>query len=108
MFLTRCADCAVTVYILVKCMVLWWRWRGQADAGLGALRSPAVRCSLRVMLRLRRVVLSLRVAVTMALLCCSGLWLAVVGNVSVLHGVVAVRVSPLLSRLPTAYGSMEF
>ena len=30
--------------------MLWWCWwRGQADAGLGALRSPAVReCNFRV------------------------------------------------------------
>ena len=33
---------AVAVLLLVTCMLVCW-WSGQAGAGLGALRSPAVR-----------------------------------------------------------------
>ena len=42
MLLSRCPERIVPVFVLVICMLVWW-WRGQAGAGLGELRSPAVR-----------------------------------------------------------------
>ena len=40
--LSRCAERTIVVFALVMCMLLR-RWRGQAGAGLGELRTPAVR-----------------------------------------------------------------
>ena len=42
LFLSRFPERAVAVFEQIICM-MWWRWRGQAGAGLGALRAPAVR-----------------------------------------------------------------
>ena len=38
----RCAERTIVVSVLVMCMLVWC-WSGQEDAGLEALRSPAVR-----------------------------------------------------------------
>ena len=40
--LSHCAERAVVLYVLVSGLMWRW-WRGQAGAGLGTLRSPAVR-----------------------------------------------------------------
>ena len=42
LFLSRFPERAVVVFEQIICM-LWRRWRGQAGAGLGSLRAPAVR-----------------------------------------------------------------
>ena len=58
MLLSRYPERMLAVFVSVICMLVWW-WRGQAGAGLGELRTPAVRNLILSLLLLWRVVLAL-------------------------------------------------